>query len=87
MLLFPEAAIEATGSSSGNGTGEKEGKFLFPLPLGVYHYNPNQPLPLGSLFLVGALIVIPFIPFGSLEFTFALGWDANYIALRLNGSV
>lgn len=58
---------------------------MFPLPIGVYHYNPNQPLPLGSLFLMGVLVVIPFIPFGSLEFTFALGWDANYLALRLNG--
>jgi hypothetical protein len=58
---------------------------LFPLPIGVYQYTPNQPLPLGSLFLFGVLVVIPFIPFGSLEFTAALGWDANYLALRLNG--
>ena len=71
---------------------DKEGKFLyslfnFPIPVGIYQYTPNQPLPLGSLFALAILIIIPFIPFGSIEITYALGWDANYIALRLNGLV
>jgi len=58
---------------------------LFPLPFGIYEYNINQPLPLGSLFVMAVLAIIPFIPFGAVEFTFAIGWDANYIANRLNG--
>ena len=55
--------------------------------MGIYQYTPNQPLPLGSLFALALLIIVPFIPFGSIEITYALGWDANYLALRLNGLV
>ena len=72
-------------SSDQDGSGQKEGKLFFPLPIGIYQYTPNQPLPLGSLLALAILIIIPFIPFGAIEITFALGWDANYLVLRLNG--
>ena len=68
-----------------DGSGLKEGKFIFPLPIGIYQYTPNQPLPLGSLFVLAILVIIPFIPFGAIEITLPMGWDANYLALRLNG--